>query len=105
MKRRWNAARLDGYVAALAPADGNAPRLPPGGTAPQLGPEDLAAEVTLLGLRTRAGGSAGALDSPRLEPALAWGLDAGLLERGPGETIVLTLSGRLLSNEVFARLV
>ena len=105
VERRWNAARLDGYVAALAPADGSAPRLPPGGTAPQLGPEDLAAEATLLGLRTRAGVSAGALDSPRLEPALAWGLDAGLLERGPGETIVLTLSGRLLSNEVFARLV
>ena len=29
--RRWNAARLDGYLAALAPPDGCAPRLPPGG--------------------------------------------------------------------------
>ena len=28
--RRWNAARLDGYVAALAPPDGGAPKLPPG---------------------------------------------------------------------------
>ncbi|HVL52892.1 MAG TPA: coproporphyrinogen-III oxidase family protein, partial [Vitreimonas sp.] len=29
--RRWNAARLDRYAAALTPADGSRPRLPPGG--------------------------------------------------------------------------
>ena len=29
--RRWNAARLDGYLAALTPAGRGAPRLPPGG--------------------------------------------------------------------------
>ena len=31
LTRRWNAARLDGYLAALTPTDGSAPRLPPGG--------------------------------------------------------------------------
>ena len=32
--RRWNAARLDGYLAALLPPDGAEPRLPPGGADP-----------------------------------------------------------------------
>ena len=32
--RRWNAARLDGYLAALTPTDGGRPRLPPGGVEP-----------------------------------------------------------------------
>ena len=30
--RRWNAARLDAYLAALDPPDGGPPRLPPGGS-------------------------------------------------------------------------
>jgi oxygen-independent coproporphyrinogen-3 oxidase len=30
--RRWNAARLDGYLEALTPPDGSAPSLPPGGS-------------------------------------------------------------------------
>ena len=29
LTRRWNAARLDGYIAALTPPDGSPPRLPP----------------------------------------------------------------------------
>ena len=59
----------------------------------------------MLELRTRAGIPTAALDRPTLQPALAWGLDAGLLERTPTERLVLTLAGRLLSNEIFARLV
>ena len=77
--RRWNAARLDGYLAALAPADGADPTLPPGGREPV---DDAAAAVesTILGLRLDTGLS---LVRPRpgpLAPHLAWALDTGLLE-------------------------
>ena len=40
-----------------------------------------------------------------LAPALTWALGAGLLERTADDRVALTLSGRLLSNEVFVRLV
>jgi oxygen-independent coproporphyrinogen-3 oxidase len=99
--RRWNAARLDAYLAALVPGDGSA-RLPPGGAANPGGAET---ERAILALRTRTGVPAAALERPGLRPALAWGLDTGLLERTPAETLVLTRIGRLLSNELFTRLV
>jgi oxygen-independent coproporphyrinogen-3 oxidase len=105
VRRRWNAARLDGYLAALVPPDETPPRLPPGGEDTPLDQSDLAAETALLALRTRAGIPAVHLQSPRLRPALTWGIDAGLIERTPGDALVLTLPGRLLSNEVFVRLV
>jgi len=47
--------------------------------------------------------------SAALEPPLAdlfdWALAAELLAVTPGDRIVLTTRGRLLSNELFARLV
>jgi coproporphyrinogen III oxidase-like Fe-S oxidoreductase len=87
------------------PSDGSARRLPPRGVSAPLAEPDRAAEAALLALRTRTGLPATALEAPRLRDALTWGLEAGLLERTPADALVLTLSGRLLSNEVFVRLV
>ena len=102
--RRWNAARLDGYLAALAPADGSEPRLPPGG----LEAVDAAGaqvEATILGLRLDTGIALADAESGPLGPHLAWALDAGLLEpfEGPEPRVRLTTRGRLLSNELFSR--
>ena len=101
--RRWNAARLDTYLTALLPADGSAPRLPAGGMeAMEAGGRD--AETAILALRTSTGLPAAALDRPAMGPSLTWALDARLLERTAADRLVLTLSGRLLSNELFVRL-
>ena len=43
------------------------------------------------------------LDDPRLGDALRWAAGGGLLAE-LGDRLVLTRRGRLLSNEVFARL-
>ena len=102
-ERRWNAARLDRYLAALAPSDGSPPRLPPGGR--QAGDGAVRrAEAAILALRTSDGLSAKALDRLPLGPELAWALDTGILHR-VDDRLVLTTTGRLLSNELFARLV
>jgi oxygen-independent coproporphyrinogen III oxidase len=100
--RRWNAARLDGYVAALSPADGSPPRLPPGG-AEMIDPATARSEALILGLRTDSGVSARAASRPPFNDVALWAADAGLLEER-GDRLVLTTEGRLLSNEVFARL-
>jgi coproporphyrinogen III oxidase-like Fe-S oxidoreductase len=137
-RRRWNAARLDGYLAALAPAEGEAsglvspgggspaelpsgggPRLepqsvggprvelPPGGSEPVDG-EAAAVEAVILGLRLHEGLARDVAGSGPLAPHLAWALEAGLLEivdAPAGERVRLTTEGRLLSNELFARVV
>ena len=101
--RRWNAARLDEYFRALVPAAGP-PRVPPGGT--QLGSaRTREADAVILSLRTSAGLAAAALDRTALGPSLRWALDAELLRRTSDERLVLTRTGRLLSNELFARLI
>ena len=102
--RRWNAARLDAYLAALQPGDGTAPRLPPGGVQPG-DPAGRASEAAILALRTSSGLPAAALDGPPFGPSLAWAIDARLLEQTETERLVLTRAGRLLSNELFLRLV
>jgi oxygen-independent coproporphyrinogen-3 oxidase len=99
--RRWNAARLDRYVAALTPATGE-PALPPGGS--QLVDEaTAAAEAAILGLRTDRGLPSTAMASPEFGPALSWALEHDLLAAGEGR-LTMTTRGRLLSNELFARL-
>jgi putative oxygen-independent coproporphyrinogen III oxidase len=98
LERRWNAARLDGYLAALG--DG---RLPPGGAdAPD--PDDLGAEATILALRLDTGVSLAAAYEPPLGEHLGWAIAAELVDVTSDDRVVLTTRGRLLSNELFARL-
>jgi oxygen-independent coproporphyrinogen III oxidase len=101
--RRWNAARLDGYLAALILAPG-APRLPPGGEE-EIDAATATAERLVLGLRTDRGVGIEAAVEPPLADAFGWALAAELVEVTDDERIVLTTRGRLLSNELFARLV
>jgi putative oxygen-independent coproporphyrinogen III oxidase len=105
--RRWNAARLDGYLAALAPADGGTPVLPPGG-GEAVDAAGAEAERVILALRLDTGLD---LDDARTGPLaehLDWGLANGILERAgtlAAPRVRLSTTGRLLSNELFSRLV
>jgi oxygen-independent coproporphyrinogen-3 oxidase len=101
--RRWNAAALEPYLAALRPADGARPRLPPGGATHPTAAE-AEAERIVLGLRLDAGVPVDLATRPPLRDAVAWAEPAGLVER-VGDRLRLTTRGRLLSNEVFARIV
>jgi oxygen-independent coproporphyrinogen-3 oxidase len=102
--RRWNAARLDGYLAALAPADGRPPSRPPGGSE-TLDASTANAERLVLALRTDIGVERAAGEMPPLSDSLGWALSAELVQPTADGRIVLTTRGRLLSNELFARLV
>ena len=102
--RRWNAARLDGYLAALTPTDGAAPTLPPGGSE-ELDAPTAAAERVILGLRTDRGIPVGAAHEPPLDDSFGWAISAELVDVTEDDRIVLTTRGRLLSNELFSRLV
>ncbi len=101
--RRWNAARLDGYLAALAPADGTTPQLPPGGSE-RIDAATAELETVVLGLRTERGLPLAASATPPLRGAFEWGRASGLLTVTGDDRIALTTRGRLLSNELFARL-
>jgi putative oxygen-independent coproporphyrinogen III oxidase len=99
LTRRWTAARLDGYIAAL-----EAGQLPPGGT-DTLDPDGVAAERLILALRLDSGVPLAASQAPPLQEHFGWALAAELVDVTPDERIVLTTRGRLLSNELFVRLV
>jgi oxygen-independent coproporphyrinogen-3 oxidase len=103
VERRWNAARLNGYVAALLPDGESAAALPPGGSE-TLDEATAAAEVAVLGLRTDAGLPLAAREEPPLAGAYDWAVAAGLLATS-ADRITLTTRGRLLSNELFSRLI
>ena len=77
--RRWNAARLDGYVAALLPEGGGPPDLPPGGEV-LIDASSAAAENLILGLRLNRGVPLTALLEPPFVDAFDWAVSAGLLE-------------------------
>lgn len=96
-RRSWNAARLDDYVEAL-----QRDRLPPGG-AEDIDAATALAEEAILGLRLSDGIPDALAREAALAPALAWAADTGLVEATEGR-VRLTVSGRLLANEVFARL-
>jgi coproporphyrinogen III oxidase-like Fe-S oxidoreductase len=98
--RRWNAARLEGYVQALA---GPAPRLPPGGSE-VVDPGTQAADAAMLGLRLREGIAPDLAALPGIAGAVEWGRAHGLVHAGPDDRFRLTLRGRLLADEVFVRL-
>jgi putative oxygen-independent coproporphyrinogen III oxidase len=94
--RRWNAANLGRYMAALTPeATG----------AETLDEATAAAEAAILGLRTDRGLPRSAATEPPLADTFGWALAAELLTIDESDRIVLTTRGRLLSNELFARLV
>ena len=99
--RRWTAARLDRYVDALT---GDAPTLPPGG-ADTLDTSTAAVESVILGLRLDTGVPLASAHEPPLADAFGWALAAELLTVTDDDRVVLTTRGRLLSNELFARLV
>ncbi|MFL5680686.1 MAG: radical SAM family heme chaperone HemW [Chloroflexota bacterium] len=101
--RRWNAAALDRWLEALAPPNRPA-RLPPGGSE-SIDAGTAAAERVILGLRTDLGVPLAAASEPPLDAAFGWALAAELLEVTADDRVVLTVRGRLLSNEVFAALV
>jgi oxygen-independent coproporphyrinogen-3 oxidase len=102
--RRWNAARLDTYVAALLPEGGGSPSLPPGGEE-VLDPTAAAAEGLILGLRLDRGVPLTTLLEPPFVDAFEWAVATGLLEETDDARVHLTTRGRLLSNELFARLI
>lgn len=114
--RRWNAAAMEPYLAALTPdrADNPAapdrmpsgPALPPGG-GEVLDPRVAAAERVILALRLDRGVAEAEASEPPLALFRSWAEGAGLLESIvlDGEPRVhLTTRGRLLSNELFSRL-
>jgi len=101
-RRRWNAARLEAWLEALTPARGGPAALPPG-DGEEIDAATAAAEELILGLRTARGV---ARDRARSRAdAMAWAHQAGLVEDAASERVRLTLRGRLLSNELFARLI
>jgi oxygen-independent coproporphyrinogen-3 oxidase len=104
VSRRWTAARLAGYLAALTPRDRGPAQFPPGGSQ-TVDAAAAAAETVILGLRTDRGVPFTAAHEPPLADAFGWGLAAKLIDVTDDDRIVLTTMGRLLSNELFSRLV
>jgi putative oxygen-independent coproporphyrinogen III oxidase len=102
LERRWNAARLDAYLACLLPADGRSPCLPPGG-AERMSAATARSESVILALRLGEGIGPDVAADPAFAPTLAWAVESGLATRSAGR-VRLTQRGRMLSNEVFARL-
>ena len=104
VRRRWNAAHVGRYIATLTPPDGRPPALP-AGDAETLDAATAAAEATILGLRMDRGLPRSAGLEPPLADVYGWALAAELLTIDDADRIVLTTRGRLLSNELFSRLV
>jgi oxygen-independent coproporphyrinogen-3 oxidase len=97
MTRRWNAANLELYVGALADD-----RVPPGNEQSNT-PAEAEAELAILRLRTVAGLPTSVARLPRYRSAISWALDNRLIEQ-TGEVVRLSRRGRLLSNELFGRM-
>jgi oxygen-independent coproporphyrinogen-3 oxidase len=98
-RRSWNVGSIDRYIERIR-----------AGVSPEAGHERLdegrrADEALLLGLRTRGGAVVADLTATGPLADLAADLwDAGLVDRVDGARIVLTRRGRLLANDVTARL-
>jgi oxygen-independent coproporphyrinogen-3 oxidase len=106
--RRWNAADLGAYLAALLPDDDARTATAPPGGEERLDPAAAASERVILALRLDRGIPAAWGEEPPLASVRAWAGESGLLEAfelDGGARLRLTLRGRLLSNELFSRLV
>jgi putative oxygen-independent coproporphyrinogen III oxidase len=101
--RRWDAASIGPYLDALDPPDGRRPSLPPGGSE-EPDERTMVADRLILGLRLRAGVPKLLSEAAPLRDVAPWAIAAGLLEEAD-DRLRLTLSGRLLADEVFVRLV
>ena len=64
-----------------------------------------AVEALILGLRLDTGVPLAAAHEPPLADVFGWALAAELLTVNADDRVVLTTRGRLLSNELFSRLV
>ena len=104
--RRWNAARLDGYLAALAPAGRRASRACRRAARRRSTRRRRRRRRSSSGCgRTGACRASAAAAARRSRDALAWGAANGLdRDRPTTAGSSLTTRGRLLSNELFARL-
>ena len=103
LRRTWNAARLDGYLAALLPEDADngtvpRPQLPPGGLE-TLDDDAIQLETVSLALRTRDGLAEGELSGGG-RASLDWARRAGLIEPAGPTHIRLTARGRLLAGSL-----
>ena len=100
--RRWNSANLDAWEGALMSGE-----LPPGGAAAPISDRDAAAEGLVLSLRMATGVDREAAAAAGFVEALEWGEANGLLLPHPEDAarVQLTMRGRLLSNELFSRIV
>jgi oxygen-independent coproporphyrinogen-3 oxidase len=100
--RRWNSANLDAWEGALMSGE-----LPPGGAAAPIGDRDAAAEGLVLSLRMATGVNREVAAAAGFAEALLWGEANGLLAPHPEDAtrVQLTMRGRLLSNELFSRIV
>jgi coproporphyrinogen III oxidase-like Fe-S oxidoreductase len=78
--------------------------LPPGDSETP-DPAAATAETVILGLRTDRGVPLAAAHRPPLADSFGWALAAELLDVTADDRVVLTTRGRLLSNELFGRLV
>jgi hypothetical protein len=81
--------------------------LPPGGAAAPIGDRDAAAEGLVLSLRMAIGVDREVAAAAGFAEALLWGEANGLLAPHPEDAtrVQLTMRGRLLSNELFSRIV
>jgi oxygen-independent coproporphyrinogen-3 oxidase len=100
--RRWNSANLDAWEEALKSG-----ALPPGGAAVQISDRDAVAEGIVLSLRMSTGVDREAVVTGGFAEVLEWGETNGLLLPHPEDDarVQLTMRGRLLSNELFSRIV
>lgn len=100
--RRWNSANLDAWEASL-----RAGELPPGGLDSPLSERGEVAERLVLSLRMSRGVVRDEVLRDGFKDALDWGESNGLLGEHPQDSarVQLTLRGRLLSNELFSRIV
>lgn len=102
--RRWNAARLDAYLQALTPTGRTTSQLPPGGSE-TLDSEMAAREALILALRMDRGIGRAIPNNQHVRRVFDWAIENKLMELGDDERIILTTRGRLLSNELFSRMV